>query len=89
MEARGAHPQLLAQVLGQGEAGLCRCAAAAAADDDSRMVGGQLEGDQLGVAAQSTAVGVAVAAADVGGPSDPGEEEVWQLAEAPWVGVAG
>ena len=87
MEARGAHPQLLAQVLGQGEAGLCRCAAAA--DDDSRMVGGQLEGDQLGVAAQSTAVGVAVAAADVGGPSDPGEEEVWQLAEAPWVGVAG
>ena len=87
MEARGAHPQLLAQVLDQGEAGLCRCAAAAA--DDSRMVGGQLEGDQLGVAAQSTAVGVAVAAADVGGPSDPGEEEVWQLAEAPWVGVAG
>jgi len=87
VEARGAHPQLLAQVLGQGEAGLCRCAAAAA--DDSRMVGGQLEGDQLGVAAQSTAVGVAVAAADVGGPSDPGEEEVWQLAEAPWVGVAG
>ena len=87
MEARGAHPQLLAQVLGQGEAGLCRCAAAAA--DDSRMVGGQLEGDQLGVADQSTAVGVAVAAADVGGPSDPGEEEVWQLAEAPWVGVAG
>ena len=53
------------------------------------MVGGQLEGDQLGVADQSTAVGVAVAAADVGGPSDPGEEEVWQLAEAPWVGVAG
>jgi len=88
VEARGAHPQLLAQVLGQGEAGLCRCAAAAA-DDDSRMVGGQLEGDQLGVADQSTAVGVAVAAADVGGPSDPGEEEVWQLAEAPWVGVAG
>ena len=88
MEARGAHPQLLAQVLGQGEADLCRCAAAAA-DDDSRMVGGQLEGDQLGVADQSTAVGVAVAAADVGGPSDPGEEEVWQLAEAPWVGVAG
>ena len=86
MEARGAHPQLLAQVLGRGEAGLCRCAAAA---DDSRMVGGQLEGDQLGVADQSTAVGVAVAAADVGGPSDPGEEEVWQLAEAPWVGVAG
>ena len=79
-EGHGASQRLLAKwawLPGPEEGGPRKYAAvgtAAAAVAATGLVGGLLEGGQLGAEAQSTAA----AAADVVGPNGPGGEGVWQ-----------